>query len=60
MSEQKEKSFKTKAKEFAYKAADKVGHAVRKAGPYILTVAGGLFAGKLWNDHHNKNNSTKA
>ncbi len=38
MSEQKEKSTKTKVKEFAYKAVSKVGHGIRKAGPYILTA----------------------
>ena len=38
MSEQKEKSAKTKVKEFAYKAVAKVGHGLRKAGPYVLTA----------------------
>ncbi len=37
MSEEK-KSKKTKAKEFAYKAADKVGHFFRKALPYVATA----------------------
>ena len=38
MSEKKEKSTKAKVKEFAYKAVSKVGHGLRKAGPYILTI----------------------
>ena len=45
MSEQKEKSTKTKVKEFAYKAVSKVGHGIRKAGPYaLMVIAAGVGA----------------
>ena len=56
MSEKKEKSKKAKAKEFAYKAADKVCHFFRKALPYMATAAVvaivSAVTGKNDNDSH--------
>lgn len=46
MSEQKEKSTKTKVKEFAYKAVSKVGHGIRKAWPYALMVIAAVVGAK--------------
>ena len=51
------KSIKITVKKFMYKAADKVGHGVRKALPYIgsaaAAVAVALFTGKNNDSNHN-------
>ena len=58
MSEQKEKSTKTKVKEFAYKAVSKVGHVIRKAAPYVLMAVVAVVGAK--HSGGDDNNSHKA
>ncbi len=57
MAKQNKQKKKTKAKEFAYKAVSKVGHGLRKAGPFLLTIAV-VIVGKASHKDSNDNDST--
>lgn len=56
MSDRQKKQEKAKIKSRILKAADKVGHGLRKAGPYIIAVGLGIFINTLGRD---KNDTDK-
>lgn len=55
MSEQKKKITKAKVKKFAYKAVSKVGHGIRKVGPYALMIVATVFGAKHFGGGDNNN-----
>ena len=58
MSDQQKKQEKAKIEARILKAADKVGHGLRKAVPYIACVGATLFGIRIHN--RNKDDSDKA